>query len=627
MLKTGWGHWDKELNHLVGKKINILELGVYKGEAMQWFIDNLMTNKDTTYTGVDTFGGSPEYFIYNKEKIDMFIGVKKECFDRITKTDKKDQINIIIDTTKNALYDLYKKNKNNQTKYYDVIFIDASHEAIDVLSDCILSWNLLKEGGILINDDYYWDLLNQEHFRPKISIDSFINIYKSQCDVLHIGRQVLLRKKFKKDYELPRATKAVSLIKEICSQKIENQILQLPPKKKENLPFNLTFMNKPNYIYHMDNKNIIKKCEKLKENNREKKILQNSYFCGFFNNEIDIQFKNFYKKILGLKIYKSIEKFYILNSHKISITIFEMFRLINTNYKNKIFLKIQNPGIKEKSITSLRFIKKEKRLLLSKYIYNYIKTYKNKNISSFKSHIIYPLKETKELNIKNNNNISAINLNNLNNFNKHKLDNINIMDVDMYSRNILYYNNIYKNNDILFEYIYTSLFMVIFGLTYNSKLGCAYYSFLDIYMDISLQIIEIIRNYYEDVQIIDLAINNKLRNNNYFYIKAEKFRGIHKTELQNLKNILFEIKNKKQFFNLFDTNYFDKLYINQIKEYNDIYNNNLIKYLTFIDKLYNELNGKDISEFNISNIKKTLLQNQLDTFYKYLGNNKIINLI
>ena len=43
--------------------------------------------------------------------------------------------------------------------------------------------------------------------------------------------------------------------------------------------------------------------------------------------------------------------------------------------------------------------------------------------------------------------------------------------------------------------------------------------------------------------------------------------------------------------------------------------------------LYKELNSKTISQFNILNIKKTLLQNQLNLFYKYLGENKLLNII
>ena len=37
---------------------------------------------------------------------------------------------------------------------FDLIYIDASHYAPDVLSDAVLAFKLLKPGGILIFDDY-----------------------------------------------------------------------------------------------------------------------------------------------------------------------------------------------------------------------------------------------------------------------------------------------------------------------------------------------------------------------------------------------------------------------------------------------------------------------------------------
>jgi len=40
--------------------------------------------------------------------------------------------------------------------HFDYISIDGSHEAADVLSDAVLSWPLLKTGGLICFDDYEW---------------------------------------------------------------------------------------------------------------------------------------------------------------------------------------------------------------------------------------------------------------------------------------------------------------------------------------------------------------------------------------------------------------------------------------------------------------------------------------
>ena len=61
-------------------------------------------------------------------------------------------------TTKQGL--IYLQNNNIM---FDFIFIDASHTAKDVFTDAILSWDILKENGILgfilpksiLNSSYY----------------------------------------------------------------------------------------------------------------------------------------------------------------------------------------------------------------------------------------------------------------------------------------------------------------------------------------------------------------------------------------------------------------------------------------------------------------------------------------
>jgi predicted O-methyltransferase YrrM len=71
---------------------------------------------------------------------------------------------------------------------FDLIYIDGSHQAPDVLSDAVLAFQLLRVGGIMIFDDYLWrlepdgrqDPLNM----PKPAIDSFINIFQRKLRVI-----------------------------------------------------------------------------------------------------------------------------------------------------------------------------------------------------------------------------------------------------------------------------------------------------------------------------------------------------------------------------------------------------------------------------------------------------------
>lgn len=154
-----------------------------------------MTNSSSKIIAIDTFSGSPEYpnnINFNKIEQTFYKNIKK------TKRDK--QVIVMKMTSEKALIQL---NYSNKIKF-DIIFIDASHEARDVLSDNILAWKLLNENGILINDDYEWNKLNKEYFRPKLAINSFMMSFYPEINLLYKGYQVILSKKPKKLQEKPK---------------------------------------------------------------------------------------------------------------------------------------------------------------------------------------------------------------------------------------------------------------------------------------------------------------------------------------------------------------------------------------------------------------------------------------
>ena len=58
----GWTQWDIHLAKFKNKQVNILEIGVYKGDAMQKFAQVFLDSEpESHYYGIDTWEGSPEY--------------------------------------------------------------------------------------------------------------------------------------------------------------------------------------------------------------------------------------------------------------------------------------------------------------------------------------------------------------------------------------------------------------------------------------------------------------------------------------------------------------------------------------------------------------------------------------
>jgi predicted O-methyltransferase YrrM len=78
---------------------------------------------------------------------------------------------------------------------FDFIYIDGSHKAPDVLTDCVMAFPLLKVGGVMILDDYLWivdesnnlaDPGAEEFYNlPKPAIDAFMNIFQRKMRLLH----------------------------------------------------------------------------------------------------------------------------------------------------------------------------------------------------------------------------------------------------------------------------------------------------------------------------------------------------------------------------------------------------------------------------------------------------------
>jgi hypothetical protein len=81
------------------------------------------------------------------------------------------------------------------SRKFDVIYVDGSHTRDDALMDSIQSWQLLKDGGLIIWDDYVWGLgeLPVED-RCKEAIDTFLDMHRHDLTVIEKGYQVYARK-------------------------------------------------------------------------------------------------------------------------------------------------------------------------------------------------------------------------------------------------------------------------------------------------------------------------------------------------------------------------------------------------------------------------------------------------
>ena len=87
--------------------------------------------------------------------------------------------------------------------FFDLIYIDGSHMASDVLFDAVISFHLCRIDGVIIFDDYLWSpifkfqngaLGKNLSMSPKPAIDAFTSIYWDKLDIKAAHYQVFVQK-------------------------------------------------------------------------------------------------------------------------------------------------------------------------------------------------------------------------------------------------------------------------------------------------------------------------------------------------------------------------------------------------------------------------------------------------
>lgn len=162
--------------------LRFLEVGSFEGLSTVWMLTNILTHPSSKILCVDTFGGSMEH-----ERMSINTTTIEETFwhnIRLTKAQEKVQV------MKGKSQEVLRRLPFNT---FDLAYIDGSHVATDVLSDAVLTLPLMKHGGIMVFDDYYWDDEPDPLNRPKMAIDAFLRVNKGRYDTIKKYEQVAIK--------------------------------------------------------------------------------------------------------------------------------------------------------------------------------------------------------------------------------------------------------------------------------------------------------------------------------------------------------------------------------------------------------------------------------------------------
>ena len=174
--KNSRQNWDRIVPIINPKKI--LEIGSYEGAAACYLIEKLGKNNFLEVHCIDTWeesdGLAKEEALIVEKRFDYNMQLAVNRSQNKTKYFKyKSQSHLVL-----------SKIIADGVGDFDLIYVDASNYAVDVLTDAVLSFKLLKAGGILIFDDYLWAGDENIVYYPKIAIDSFTNVFSKHIKLI-----------------------------------------------------------------------------------------------------------------------------------------------------------------------------------------------------------------------------------------------------------------------------------------------------------------------------------------------------------------------------------------------------------------------------------------------------------
>ncbi len=168
-------YFENNINEKKGI-IDILEIGSYEGRSSIFFLKYF---NESRITCVDTWEGSDEHDKKNMSNIENNFDLNIKNFDSRYKKIKNNSDNFFEDND----------------EFFDLIYIDGSHDFNQVIKDSSNADRYLKKDGYLLFDDFNFispNYKNNENVAAAINL--FLNKNKNKYKIIYLYNQVLLKK-------------------------------------------------------------------------------------------------------------------------------------------------------------------------------------------------------------------------------------------------------------------------------------------------------------------------------------------------------------------------------------------------------------------------------------------------
>ena len=187
-LSTDWSstHFERWAELFAARReepLEVLEIGSWEGRSALFFLHYLPRAR---LTCVDTFAGGAEH-VGDSPFAGELPHVEQRF--RANTAEFADRVRLLVEPSRTALERLAAEGAR-----FDLVLVDGSHEADDVLADAEGSWALLREGGWSVLDDYQWQEYDDPRRTPKAGIDTFLDRHAGELVERERGWQVVVER-------------------------------------------------------------------------------------------------------------------------------------------------------------------------------------------------------------------------------------------------------------------------------------------------------------------------------------------------------------------------------------------------------------------------------------------------
>jgi predicted O-methyltransferase YrrM len=168
------GNFESCMDRIPQKKL-FLEIGSFEGRSTCWLLKNGLGEKGSVVC-VDPYSAEG----FDKIEARFWSNIQEA-------TEAEQKVSLMRTTSYKALSELVMHRMDNQ---FDFIYVDGSHAPDVALTDACMAWGLLKQGGVMLFDDYQYP-----HEPTKVGIDAFLSAFEGQYDLVFSNYQLAVQKK------------------------------------------------------------------------------------------------------------------------------------------------------------------------------------------------------------------------------------------------------------------------------------------------------------------------------------------------------------------------------------------------------------------------------------------------